>query len=203
MQLIIQIKQNMKFPLVFLFVSLLAIGFSGCEDEILGPVIPEGWVELKHDGAQDNAAELPPTLFKAATRFTAAELAQHQGGQLKDVWFYLAAKPATCVISVWSSSGGNVPITQEYSKSVITSVSANSWNQHTLDVPVDIGTDDLWILVEFSASTTQRTMGCDAGPSENDGDWLWDSADNQWIKMSDRTSGAININWNIRGAIEP
>jgi hypothetical protein len=43
-------------------------------------------------------------------------------------------------------------------------------------------------------------IGCDAGPSKDNGDWLYESGDGQWISFLDR--GGDDINWNIRAVID-
>jgi hypothetical protein len=36
-----------------------------------------------------------------------------------------------------------------------------------------------------------------------DGDWMFDGADGQWRPLVLRTSGQIDINWNIRAVVNP
>ncbi|NBC09496.1 MAG: hypothetical protein GVY26_20080, partial [Bacteroidetes bacterium] len=45
----------------------------------------------------------------------------------------------------------------------------------------------------------QQSIGCDAGPNQSNGDWLYDSNDSQWLPYTDRTPESIN--WNIRGEL--
>jgi len=54
--------------------------------------------------------------------------------------------------------------------------------------------------VAFTNAVSQPTVGCDPGPAVPDGDWLYSSADGQWMALSQRFR--VSINWNIRGTVE-
>ncbi|HLF64051.1 MAG TPA: hypothetical protein VI603_09870 [Saprospiraceae bacterium] len=49
-------------------------------------------------------------------------------------------------------------------------------------------------------STALQVIGCDAGPSKDNGDWLYQSSDGLWRSFLDR--GGDDINWNVRAGID-
>jgi hypothetical protein len=74
------------------------------------------------------------------------------------------------------------------------------WSEHTLDTPVDVSGEDLWISVGVTHAAFQQSLGCDAGNSyTGEGDWLFKSTDGQWQTFANRTGDRVN--WNIRGKI--
>lgn len=156
-------------------------------------------VTLHHDGDQFSSPQLVPATYEAAARFTAADLNGLQDGDLTRVRFYINSIPTTCMVKVYGDSGGDMPGALLYSADVTASLKANDWNSHTLANPVPIPNGDLWIAIEFTHPGFLQTIGCDAGPTETNGDWLYSSADGNWTPFGTRL--AISINWNIRGIV--
>jgi len=160
---------------------------------------PNPLVILHFDGPNQTAPVLPEGEYEAAARFTSAETANYAGKNLTGVSFYLTQLPLRVEMKIYGEGTANSPGDLLYSASVSTQVQANKWNDYSLTNPVAITGGDLWISISLSHSKTQPSIGCDPGPAIPNGDWLFDSADNQWIPFKQR-SGA-SINWNIRGTV--
>ena len=54
-------------------------------------------------------------------------------------------------------------------------------------------------MLSYEQSITARTLGCDAGPAEENADWHYDSYFNEWLPLNEQTD--IDINWNIRAKV--
>ena len=193
----------MKLPLfsvkIFLLLLLSAFLFS-CEEDVVGPDLGENLVSLNHDGANQDAPSLPGNSYEAGVRFPASQMSQYAGDRLTEAHYFIQSVPQSCELRIYVRSAANTPDSLVYSANVRSALRANSWNKHTLSTPLDLSGEDLWIALSFAHANEQRTVGCDVGPARTNGDWLLDAADNQWIPLSQRSP--ININWNIRGAID-
>ena len=188
-------------------IAILIVGliFTSCDQTDLtpSPVIEPPLVALNYDDDNLTAPLLPGNTFEAAVKFTSTETSEVKGGKLIEVYYYILEEPASCGIKVYQKSGTNGPDVLLYSAVTTTEISPQSWNKHTLSTPIDIGDEDIWIAVRLQHSGNQQTIGCDPGPAHPNGDWLFDSSDGEWIKMNDRSSNEVNINWNIRGVVDP
>ena len=185
--------------------GILLVGLFACNQTDLtpGPVIEAPLVSLNYDDDNLTAPLLPGNTYEAGVRFTSAETQEIQGGKLIEVYYYLLEKPASCAIRIYRKSTADGPEILAYSAATTNEINAQSWNKHTLATPIDIGQEDLWIAVRLQHSGQQQTIGCDPGPSHINGDWLFDSEDGQWTKLVDRSNNEVNINWNIRGVVDP
>jgi len=179
---------------------LIAVSCNSEEQRFLEPEIDENLIVLSHDGPNVDAPLLPAQTYEAAVRFTSSEVGVAVGGRLKEIHFFIRIPPQNCEVRVYTSKGGNTPDRLIYQREVTRTISADAWNKHTLINPIPLNTDDLWIAVRFSHDTDQRTLGCDPGPANANGDWLLDESDGRWLPLRQRSS--ININWNIRAAVE-
>lgn len=196
----------MNWTIKHITLSLLLVAIfmgTSCNSEegrLLEPTIDENLIVLNYDGPNQDAPQLPAQTYEAAVRFPPSEVGVAVGGKLKEIHYYIQAPPLNCEIRVYTSKGGNVPDRLIYQREVTRSIQAGQWNRHTLITPIPLNTDDLWIAVRFTQDIVQRTMGCDPGPAEANGDWLLDESDSQWIPLNQRAQ--IDINWNIRAAVE-
>lgn len=166
------------------------------EPEILAPL-----VALNYDGRNQDAPNLPSGNFEAAIRIPSSDLSDLQGRKLIEVYYYIREIPSSCTIKVYKKSDSNAPVEQVYSTATTSELKANAWNKHILTSPVEITNDDLWLSVKVGHTQDTRSIGCDPGPAVENGDWLFDGSDNEWLPLSDRSQ--ISINWNIRGVVEP
>ena len=188
------------FPIVLMMFFLLA-----CEDEPNNnePLIEAPLVSLNYDASNLTAPQLSTGTFEAAAKFTDNETANLQNGQLTEVYFYLLNTPQSASVKIYKGTNQGFPEELVYSKGVTSDMSANSWNHHILDTPVDIDQRDLWIAIRLNHSQPDQTIGCDPGPANANGDWLFESADGNWDKLLRRSNNEANINWNIRGVVDP
>jgi hypothetical protein len=157
-------------------------------------------VELRYDADNADSPNLDGATYEAAARFTAAETAGLVGGTLVEVEYFISGAPDGCAIKVYGAGTATSPGAELYAADVTADVTANSLNTHVLQSNVEIPSGDLWIAVEFSHAARQRTIGCDPGPADPDGDWLYASTDGDWIPF--HTRYPISVNWNIRGIVE-
>lgn len=183
--------KNTTIFLLGLFILLVS-----CEDDE-----PVQEFFLNYDGDNVTAPYLEAGVHEAAARFRADRTGQYEGQFLNEVEFYLLELPTECEIRVYGPGTASSPGDLLYSQNVTNNISASSWNTHQLTTPVEITGGDLWICVRLTHSATNTTIGCDAGPTNPNGDWLYSDSDSAWLSFRDRTSQAVSINWNIRGKI--
>lgn len=189
----------------FFFISLITttLLFSSCEPDNISeePEIVSPLVALNYDDRNQDSPSLPAGNYEAAIRIPATDLSDLQGGELIEIYYYIREKPSSATVKVYKKSDSNSPVEQVYSAATTSEVKANSWNKHILSTPVEITGDDLWLSVKLGHTENTRSIGCDPGPAVENGDWLFDDADSEWLPLSDRS--AISINWNIRGVVKP
>ena len=186
----------MKIRLLIL-VSLFAIAACNPDE----PVIDPDFILLNHDDENRDAPELPSGTFEGGARFPASQMKDYEDDQLVEVQYYIQERASSGTIRIYSGSNNDNPETLLFEKNVSIGEEAESWNTHTLSNPIVLNGDDLWITYRFTQATNQRTLGCDPGPAVTNGDWLWDANDGSWLPLRQRST--LNINWNIRGVIEP
>jgi len=184
-------------------VSALVLGVlmlpacSGGGSDIIDPGVTRKGALLHYDGVQVNSPNLPGnTTYEAAARFTPATLGGLANGDLVKVLFHISTPPDNCKVKVYGPGTADTPGSLLYSADVTTSVVGASWNSHVLANPVRVPNGDLWISIEFTDATMQRTIGCDSGPAVPDGNWLFDSGNGSWAPFF------VSVNWNVRAAID-
>jgi len=154
-------------------------------------------VLLAYDDGQQVAAPntAAGTTWEAGARFTAAETGPLAGGLLTEVRFFIVDVPGSASVKIYDAGTVSTPGTVLYSADVTSGITGADWNTHVLATPVPVTGDDLWISIEFSPNPNEiNVIGCDAGPADPNGRWLFDSAN--W------SSFAANVNWNVRGVVE-
>lgn len=154
---------------------------------------------IHYDGQNNDAPSLPDGYFEASAQFTSSQVQPYIGSNLIAVEYYLYSIPSRCEIKIYDRNNGNQPGTVLYQKDVTPDLRANAWNIHSLDLPIDIVGDGFWVSVAFEHIREQRTIGCDAGPANNNGDWLYDNFDGAWLTYRDRVGESVN--WNIRAVV--
>lgn len=188
---------------LFIVAGLSAmVFFSGCTEDPVGqaPALAEGQSYLNHDGDNFTAPAFPGGNHEAAVRFPAAELQALVGDQLTQIAYFIRSTPQTCAVRVYTRTSSGEPDSVIYSGITTSQVSGNTWNVHTLNDPVSIDGQDLWISVRFTHLDRQQTIGCDPGPRVTNGDFILTDGQS-WTTFEDLTGGE-SINWNIRGIVE-
>lgn len=189
------------FPITLVLLTAISLLSYSCKKE--GGSTNETSRTLHYDGEPDNAPNMPAGTYEGAARFTSSEMSNYIGDELSEIEFYIRDIPVSCEVRVYTSDGGNAPATQIYtSGNIVNSISGNNWNRQVLPTPYIIENKDLWVSIRFVHNDFQRTLGCDTGPADPNGDWTYDSNAPDWIPLVQRTGGIININWNIRAVVE-
>lgn len=189
----------MKNKLIYFFSALIILSLGACKSDDNPSLIT-----LNYDADNLASPSLPAGSYEASARFPSGALSAANGGTLEEVEVYIQELPNTAQIKIYSSNGGLEPTDLLYTAEIANSLQSNSWNTHTLnsDLTID-GSQDLWVCVAFSQSGDARVIGCDPGPAVVNGDWLFDTNDNQWSPLRVRTSNSVDINWNIRAIVSP
>lgn len=155
---------------------------------------------LHHDGDNLAAPQLPPGTYEVAAKFTFSKLQRFQEKDLYEVNLYIESVPTNVELKIYRQGDENVPGPILYSADW-NGLDANSWNDHTLTTPIEITGEDLWISVNFTHPTDMRTIGCDSGPADSNGDWILSYDDPGWQSLRNFSGGEVDINWNIRGQV--
>lgn len=202
-EMIIKPMKHLLLP--FLSLSLLLFA---CEPTTLNtePNISLPLVSMNYDGPVRTAPITSGGTYEAAVRFLAADLtlSGFVDKPLQQVYYYLLEKPSSSTIKVYFGSNGDEPDELVYSASTSSESAGESWNQHIINVPLTIPANtDLWISLKYSSTNPSRIVGCDEGPAHPEGSWMYQSSDDLFERFVERTNGEANINWSIRGVIDP
>ena len=186
----------MKYPLLILLLcSLFTFSCSSDGDE------PEGDVILNFDGDNFTAPTLAAGLYEFAVRFPASTTSRVVGKQLIKVSFYLYEAPSELTVTLspdaTASTPGDFILRQR-----VSNLRTNSWNTITLTQPYTfVDNEALWVGIETVHNQEfLQTVGCDEGPANPNGDWLYAEADNEWKTFRERNTDSVN--WNIRAIVE-
>jgi hypothetical protein len=177
-----------------LLFGLLVFTLSACEKD--DPRLTAD--TLHYDGDNLAAPQLPEGTYEAAAKFTFSKLQRFQGKKLYEVNLYIESVPTNVELRIYGEGDENIPGAILY-ESDWNGLNRNSWNDHTLTTPIDITGEELWISVIFTHPSDLRSIGCDPGPAEENGDWLLSYDDPGWQRLYDFTNEEVDINWNIRG----
>ncbi len=90
--------------------------------------------------------------------------------------------------TLYSTGPGELLLEQDFS------AVAYGWNVVELITPITITGRDIWVGWSMSAPGNHYAPGCDAGPANENGDWI--SNGTGWSHLS--TNPEMNYNWNIR-----
>lgn len=182
---------------LFLFICA-ALFFQSCQDDEV--VINTPANVLNYDGPNFSAPALPAGLYETAARFEAEEVTDFQGKKLTGVEVYFVDVPPSPQIKIYEQSTDNNPGNVLYTATLAPSETASdNWARHTLSTQIDIPAEGLWISVRVDHPIELRTVGCDEGRADVNGDLLFVNADNEWTTLREYTNGEADINWNIRG----
>ena len=178
-----------------LFVLAL-FSFASCGDDDSGG--SDSYL-LSYDGANDSAPPLEAGIHVLAVRFPSDELKNHIGKKLIEIEAYVDVGAVSYKALVMDKGTSNSPGSTIREVDFSNNVNTRKWVIVEID-PLEITGEDIWIGVEVVHDQTAFTVGCDAGPRREDGDWIWDSNNNTW--QSFLSLSGDGINWNIRGHLE-
>lgn len=181
----------------FYLALIITIGFASCQDDDdIDPYL------LHHDGENVGSPFLPPNIYEAGAHFTSNDVQRYAGKELIAIDYNIFDIPDYAEIRVSESTGSSVPGSIIFSRDVTNEIIPFSWNRLNIGNGIDLD-GGLWISLYFettSSSTDQQTIGCDAGPSNGNGDWLYDEADGRWLSYWSRVQESVN--WNLQGILQ-
>ena len=180
--------------LTVLIGSMVMITSCGDDEEPSGG---NGTEVLQLDGPNFTAPTLGEGFYEFAVRFTNLDLSPYVGESLTEISFYLYEMPSSLNLTISPDLTLSEPGAIEYQQQV-SSGNTNSWNTITLDEPYVIDGSPIWIGIQVDLTQLQQTVGCDEGPANANGDWLFDDLLG-WLRFSDRTPESVN--WNIRATV--
>ena len=182
------------------FFSLLICGFlSACKNDILDFEYDPG--RMHYDGPNLTAPFLSEGTSEAAAKFPPKVLDLYEGHEITAVQLSIYDIPDACSLVFYGDGNGNNTGPVLYEEDIRDILTANQWNTINLPTAIPIPENgDLWIAIRSTHPTSLQVIGCDAGPSKDNGDWLYEAGDGQWITFLDR--GGDDINWNIRAVID-
>ncbi len=182
----------MKVQYLLLAVASLFLLSCGDDDDCC-VLLPEDTI-LNYDGDNFTAPTLPRGSFRFAIRLPLTTLSRFDGQSIKSVNVYMYEVPYT-ELHIYSDAAGE-PDRLLYSEDVTTQLSPNGWSEVTLSDPYPVDGSSLWVAMDVSIGAFMQSIGCDQGPANPNGDWLYDAADGEFIRFTDRVGDSVN--WNIR-----
>ena len=184
----------MKYRFLLLLFSLTFILSCG-EDE---DPIPSDRTILNYDGDNITAPNMIDGLYEFAVRFPPVLTRNVQGRSIEQVSFYIYEIPDQVYLNISSDRTPTLP-GQILNTQMLNNLSPNSWNTITLDTPFNLDGTAVWVGIEVFHDRQMQSVGCDAGPAQENGDWLYVEADQTWDTF--RNTLGESINWNIRAVI--
>lgn len=155
---------------------------------------------LNHDGPNATGPELDAGTYEFAVRFDQNDFDDVDGDELSAIQVFFGILPQNVRFLVsQDGANGQEPGDIIFDFDASTQVEAQQFNQVNLtqNIPLD---QPLWLSVVVEHGQRQQSVGCDSGPRQTDGDWLYRSDDQAWRTYVDRTGESVN--WNIRGVVE-
>lgn len=185
----------MKLNILLLLATTCFMFSCSSDDE---PEVIEGSTVLNYDSENVTAPTLGRGIHEFAIRFPSLITRNVRDRNIQQVSFYLYEIPEFVYLNIspdlTPSLPGDILYTQE-----LTNLTANSWNTIDLNQPYRLDGNPIWIGIEVSIDNDlQQTVGCDAGPADPNGNWLYDEETRQWETFEIRTNQNESVNWNIR-----
>lgn len=193
-------KTNKRF-FVILLISIFLTFVFGCkkasEEEILQKDIT---TTISYDRGNFTAPRFSRGTYETAAKFTGPIIKTYTGYIIKEVDFFLAGTPTNCNIKIYATGENDSPGELLYSEQLTELMSVNSWNKHTLINPIEITGEEIWVSLEFTVNGAQLAIGCDPGPRNINGDWVYQKELEEWNTFHELTGGE-SVNWNIRAIV--
>lgn len=152
---------------------------------------------LSLDGPNLTGPILEAGTHRFAVQFYPEDLEPFEGQNLATARIFVGQAPESMRISV-HAGGTTAPGIELAALNVGNFGTTRRFIDYDIG-PVPIVADDfLWIVAEVELAQNQQSIGCDAGPAVEGGDWLWSS--DRYLPYTERTTESVN--WNIRGVVE-
>lgn len=150
-------------------------------------------VILHYDTEQANAMGLTNGgYFYAAVRFPLDITNSYESYSITSVDIFIEDAPINSTLYIWNKGSDFGPGKQLHRQAF--TATANSWNTITLNSPIAITSQDIWIGYSMTHLYNQLPAGCDAGPANPEGNWISTDGTN-WKHL---TEYDFYFNWNIR-----
>lgn len=171
----------------------------GCKDDpITYPFDPN---VMHYDGVNNDAPVLLSGAVETAVQFEKDAMDFYKGKKIESIQVFLFEVPTTFSIIIYGKGNGNAPGPVLYTQSYSEGLQANSWNTVPLDAPLILPADEVWISYRIADGGNVKTIGCDAGPGETGGDWIYEASTGEWTTFLEKTDGQVDVNWNIRAKV--
>ena len=161
-------------------------------------VIPADRTVLNYDGDNITAPTLAGGLYEFAARFPPVLVSNVEGRSIEQVSFYLYEVPTQLYINISTDETPSLP-GEILNTQLVTNLTPNSWNTITLNEPYPLDGSAVWVGIEVTIDDLIQTVGCDAGPANANGDWLYNESERSWDTF--RNLNGESVNWNIRAVI--
>ncbi len=171
------------------FVIFFAILLIACKKDD-----DKDFIILNYDGVNVTAPTLPPGFYEFSIKLTSLLTRNAAGKSIFEVSYYLYEAPNQGVITISADNNG-LPGDIIYQQPITTFI-RNSWNDVIIDRPFELDGSIIWVGIQITQNEVRQTVGCDAGPANPNGDWLYDQTDQTWRTFRQRVGDSIN--WNIR-----
>lgn len=155
---------------------------------------------LNHDGENITGPLLTAGTWQFAVQFPSSQTDDFNGFRMTKIDYFFGAQPAEATLYVYEGGSANQPGNILYQADITNNIQIQNWTSHRLATPITIDGQELWIGIECLLTADGQSLGCDDGPAENGGDWLYSDEDNEWQTYRYRTNESVN--WNIRGILE-
>ncbi len=159
-----------------------------------------GEATLKYDNPNATGPLLEAGFHELAVYFPSNMMGQYRDWSLTEVTWYMGGFPDSCVVKIYEEGSGDTPGALLYENDVTGTTVVNQWQEHLLPTPLTVSGDGIWISIALRHDTEKQSIGCDSGPNQTNGDWLYKESDQQWLTYVQRTSESVN--WNIRAIVE-
>ncbi|HOH97683.1 MAG TPA: choice-of-anchor J domain-containing protein [Candidatus Cloacimonadota bacterium] len=163
------------------------------------PPLTGEWITWSNDVLGNSIGTNAAANFDVAQRWTQADLAAHQGGQLAMVKFVPSFADCVYTLKVWTGGTSLTdPGTLVYSQ-VINPFIEDDWNLVILDNPIPIPTTGE-LRIGYNVNTTGGyPAGCDSGPViEGKGNAMY--FNNAWTTLT-ALAPTLTYNWLIQGFV--
>ncbi len=152
----------------------------------------DGFV-LNYDGENVDAIGLTAGgTFYISARFPASMVSPFEGATITSVDVYINDLPSVATLKIWGPGTTTTPGELLHEQALTPNPYA--WNTITLDTPLVLDGDDIWVGFNYTHDAGYFVAGIDGGPVNPNGDFL--SQDGiVWERLS---SYGFGSNWNIR-----